>query len=489
MTGLQVSSHHLVSTDNLDLQAMQSDGAVAHSLSGLGNPAGIDSEHLPGSVNHHQEGGANPLLANPAHRSRESPASSVTNFEDCVPLSGDDLSAIDVRDPIILGKQLMSLLSDNQSKVPVATREKIMGLFFDMQGIIVGLKTNLARADGRIEELRAQLVEVKSHCESPSGPKGTVVSPALMPTFVEAVRGSCATHANPARSEATQRTPAGAFALQQSNAVGPNAHLAFYSNPNHVLLLSPVVPSANPGPDTITLLKSTFGNDPSGIGVRQVKLIPSRSGLTVVSADRESIDNLEKAIASNVQIKTALKVSRPPRRLPQFKISGVDPSILPGILRANINARNNLAIPEDGFRHRTNFRDRAGNNVHIIEVSPAVYGLLKNRDRLLIGWTSCPIKENFYVAACQKCCSYGHVSTRCPNGRITCPYCAEEHSAAACNLENKNNVVCRECRAAGKERFAHTFNAPCCEVLSARIARLRAKTIYEEITPVSPLSA
>lgn len=70
MTGLQVSSHHLVSTDNLDLQAMQSDGAVAHSLSGLGNPAGIDSEHLPGSVNHHQERGANPLLANPAHRSR-----------------------------------------------------------------------------------------------------------------------------------------------------------------------------------------------------------------------------------------------------------------------------------------------------------------------------------------------------------------------------------------------------------------------------------
>lgn len=33
-----------------------------------------------------------------------------------------------------------------------------MGLFFYMQGVIVGLKTNLAQAEGRIEELRARLV-------------------------------------------------------------------------------------------------------------------------------------------------------------------------------------------------------------------------------------------------------------------------------------------------------------------------------------------
>lgn len=41
-------------------------------------------------------------------------------------------------------------------------------------------------------------------------------------------------------------------------------------------------------------------------------------------------------------------------------------------------------------------------------------------------------------------------------------------------------MVCRECRAPGKECFNHTFNAPCCQVLTARIARLRAKTIYED---------
>ncbi|XP_077553738.1 uncharacterized protein LOC144168671 [Haemaphysalis longicornis] len=38
---------------------------------------------------------------------------------------------------------------------------------------------------------------------------------------------------------------------------------------------------------------------------------------------------------------------------------------------ANINACNNLDNAEEGFRHRTYFRDHAGNNVHIIELSPS----------------------------------------------------------------------------------------------------------------------
>lgn len=403
-----------------------------------------------------------------------------------LPRTNEDLMAADSRDTTQIGKELLSCLSDNHYKVPVVVREKVMGLFFAMQATVVGLQTDLARAEGCIEELRKQVSEDRRHQDSYSAPDGVAPPQASQPTFVQILQGpNHATETTSAHFTAPQSAPT---APQRSGSYGSQPYMSYANNPNHVLFVTPIHPSANPGPDTITLLKSTFGNDPSGIGVKQVKLIPSRSGLTVVSADRESIDNLEKAISSNAQIKTALRVTRPPRRLPQFKISGVDPSIVPGILRANINARNNLDIPEEGFHHRTYFRDRAGNNVHIIEVSPSVYKVLKDQDRLLIGWTSCTIKENFYVAACQKCCSYGHVATRCPSERVSCPYCAEAHTADACNLENKNNVVCRECRASGKERFNHTFNAPCCQVLTARIARLRAKTIYEDTLHASQIT-
>lgn len=292
------------------------------------------------------------------------------------------------------------------------------------------------------------------------------------PSFVDVVRSDSGIPVNADQQVQSRFTQRCNGAQEQLVSNGADSFRSLVNNPNHVLLLSPVLPSVNPGPDTITLLKSTFGNDPSGIGVKQVKLIPSRTGLTVISADSKSIENWEKAIAANQQTKTALKVARPPRRLPQFKISGVDPNIVPGLLRTNINTRNNLDIPEDGFRHRTYFQDGAGNNVHIVEVSPAVYALLKDRDRLLIGWTSCSIKENFYVAACQKCSSYGHVPARCPGDRVSCPYCAEPHFAEDGVLENKNNVVFRECRPSGKQRFDHTFNAPCCEVLSNRVASL-----------------
>lgn len=125
------------------------------------------------------------------------------------------------------------------------------------------------------------------------------------------------------------------------------------------------------------MLKSTFGNDPSEIGVKQVKLIPTRYGLTVVSADQASIGDVQRVIESHAHLKTALKTSRYPRHLPEFKISGVDLSVVPALLRSNINARNNHNIPEQECKHRTYFKEQSGNNAHIVEVSPSVYRILK----------------------------------------------------------------------------------------------------------------
>lgn len=362
------------------------------------------------------------------------------------------------------GKLLINILSDSKHKVPCPSRERIMEVFFDIQAMFMALRTKLSRAEGTIDELRSQLAECR-------GFEAAQQSYTPRPSYANAVRD----HQSVLRGS---QGPAPSLAPPQPTQQRPDNAVSFASDPNHVLHITPLLPYVHPGPETITLLKATFGNDPSGIGVKQVKLIPNRSGLTVISADRASIDNLEKAIDGNVQLKAAIKVTRPPRRLPQFKISGVDPSVVPGLLRTNINARNGLEISEEDFKHRTYFKDRSGNNVHIVEVSPSVCNILKKRDRLLIGWTSCPIKENFYVAACSRCCTYGHVATRCNSESVCCTYCAEEHAAADCTLADKERVVCRECRAAGR-RSDHVFNAPCCYIVESRVSRMRQKTIYE----------
>lgn len=161
-----------------------------------------------------------------------------------------------------------------------------MGLFFAMQATVVGLQTDLARAEGCIEELRKQVSELRRHQDCYSAPDGAAPQ-ASQPTFVEILRGTGrATPTTSAHFTVPQSAPA---ASQRSGSYGAQPHMSYANNPNHVLFLIPIHPSANPGPDTITLLKSTFGNDPSGIGVKQVKLIPSRSGLTVCRCEVQHI--------------------------------------------------------------------------------------------------------------------------------------------------------------------------------------------------------
>lgn len=425
-------------------------------------------DNLLGSDTHHQQAEGN----NPPRSQSPSDNAHAASSETSIPSLFEGFTVGKEGDTSLLsdqGKLLINFLSDTRNKVSSATREKVLGIFFDVQSMFMSLRARLSYAEGVINELRSQLAECRGEGAAPHHSPCMPAMPRR--SFVDAVRGP-----RVAPQDISAPTTSGVFPPESAQQRMGDATLP--SDPNHVLYLTPLLPSVHPGPETISLLKSTFGNDPSGIGVKQVKLIPNRSGLTVISADRASIDNLEKAIEGNNQLKTAIKVARPPRRLPQFKISGVDPSVVPGILRTNINARNGLDIREEDFKHRTYFKDRTGNNVHIVEVSPPVYHLLKTKDRLLIGWTSCPIKENFYVAACSRCCTYGHVASRCSSESVCCPYCSEDHSAADCTLSDRERVVCRECRVAGR-RSDHTFNAPCCYTVASKVARMRQKTIYD----------
>lgn len=153
---------------------------------------------------------------------------------------------------------------------------------------------------------------------------------------------------------------------------------------------------------------------------------PTRSGLTVISKQKEDLDKLERARESTPVTRSALEIRRPSRRLPQFRISGVGPAIAPAMLLDHINGRNSLQISPGDFKHRTQLTERSGNRVHIIEVAPNVHPILKQRDKLHIGWTSCHVRENF-VPVCYKCCVFGHATLPCHETSFACNNCAEPH--------------------------------------------------------------
>ncbi|KAH9368075.1 hypothetical protein HPB48_001025 [Haemaphysalis longicornis] len=54
---------------------------------------------------------------------------------------------------------------------------------------------------------------------------------------------------------------------------------------------------------------------------------------------------------------------------------------------------------------------------------------MKERKRLNIGWTSCPVSDNTFVLWCLKCTWIGHMECHCPadKAELCCVRCAWRH--------------------------------------------------------------
>lgn len=108
----------------------------------------------------------------------------------------------------------------------------------------------------------------------------------------------------------------------------------------------------------------------------------------------------------------------------------MDSAIVPAILLSHINAQNDLNISSEEFHHRTLFTERFGTKAHIVEMSPRVFSILKEKRKLHIGWTLCVLTENLYVPMCFKCSTLGHATVRCAASHATCKNCAGEHDTS-----------------------------------------------------------
>ncbi|KAG0416207.1 hypothetical protein HPB47_006618 [Ixodes persulcatus] len=112
------------------------------------------------------------------------------------------------------------------------------------------------------------------------------------------------------------------------------------------------------------------------------------------------------AIEEHPSTKDVFVLRKPNKRNPQFRVSGVDPDILPAELLMTVNTQNEgLEILPQDFHHHTMFKEKSGNVTHIFEVTAAAYPKIKEKSRLRLGWTICAVNENFYVPRCDKCCT------------------------------------------------------------------------------------
>ncbi|KAG0443411.1 hypothetical protein HPB47_014951 [Ixodes persulcatus] len=225
------------------------------------------------------------------------------------------------------------------------------------------------------------------------------------------------------------------------------------------------------------LLRTTFKPAELRLGVVQVK--PVRGGAIVLGHSAAALDRLAEAIKANEVTASQLTTRRTEKRAPQVKIVGVDPGVEARDLVEDLTSTNSIPT-EDQNKVVASFRGASGTMVHILEVGPQTRGILLQKRRVHLGWTSCPVYENLGVRRCTKCCTYGHTAKVCASQSPACTVCSGDHPGANCKAFEKKCRACVRSNEQFKTRFnvEHSFGSRACGALLEKEQQARRYLAY-----------
>ncbi|PZO93253.1 MAG: hypothetical protein DI617_08970 [Streptococcus pyogenes] len=76
----------------------------------------------------------------------------------------------------------------------------------------------------------------------------------------------------------------------------------------------------------------------------------------------------------------------------------------------------------------------------MLSVDPTTLKLIKEKEKLYLGWNRVNCKEYIKVTQCFKCLKFGHFARVCKN-EMACANCGGRHQQKEC----KEEVCCRNC--------------------------------------------
>lgn len=190
--------------------------------------------------------------------------------------------------------------------------------------------------------------------------------------------------------------------------------------------------------------------------------------------ETEGADQLEKLKMCPQLSNKGLIFDKPKRRFPRVMVYDVEVPDTPEELVADIYEQNlphtDITLKEfkKDFKavHKYKKRDdRDNRETLVIECMAKIRNVIRQRDRLYIGWQSCGIKDFNPLVRCYKCQSFGHVAKHC-RGKTVCPQCAEPHELSECKNKTKY-PKCANCFAGKKDSKHCTGHVKCPEFVRA----------------------
>ena len=202
-----------------------------------------------------------------------------------------------------------------------------------------------------------------------------------------------------------------------------------------------------------------------------------KGGLVVNCLSTEDCKHLVEKMEANNDFTAKM----PAKRFPRIVVKGVDESIEEGEVINELVTKNseineyfvnnqNEAVDQNiklKFKFRRNQTTNGSNgangpnglngqngpnvttndktNTWVLEVSPKIWQIIKNRRSLHFGWTACRFNEYLYIKRCYRCQRFGHISTECKDSASgeVCGGCAGGHTTKGCTATKQCINCCR----------------------------------------------
>lgn len=231
--------------------------------------------------------------------------------------------------------------------------------------------------------------------------------------------------------------------------------------------------------------------DPRGLGLNVRKVIKARGGVMVEVGSAEEAGKIlnsqqlkdngmtatkPKALKPIIMIYDVEKGKKDERMLEIFEKNLEGKGLTNQEFKAEFSVKH---VFENRRRGRGEQTRRDGEETTkenwVVECSGRVRNLLRERDKIYIGWECCRVKDYVDVARCYKCQRYGHVAKVCLNKEV-CSFCAGEHKFADCKAKD-DQVQCVNCHT-NRDNSYHAATWKNCPTYKRQVERYFSRIDY-----------
>jgi hypothetical protein len=167
-----------------------------------------------------------------------------------------------------------------------------------------------------------------------------------------------------------------------------------------------------------------------------------KGGLVLNCVSAKDSDHLIDSMKQNNEFTAKV----PTKRFPGIVVKNVDESIdeegvVDEIVAKNVElndyfVNNKKEKISENIICKFKFRRRQNEttNTWVLEISPNVWNILRNRRSIYMGWNACRFEEYLYIKRCYHCQRFGHISNECKDKELAeiCGNCSGSHSTKGC---------------------------------------------------------